>query len=59
MKVFEIFQIIKQTLDPFWDQTLILPPKTIHGSKEYIKSNPPRAILQVYDEDICVSEMLF
>ncbi|XP_043799116.1 otoferlin-like [Apis laboriosa] len=45
--------VVKQTLDPFWDQTLILPPRTVHGSKEYIKLNPPIVILEVYDLDIC------
>ncbi|KAK1117439.1 hypothetical protein K0M31_016643 [Melipona bicolor] len=45
-------RVIKQTLDPFWDQTLILPPRTVHGTKAYIKSNPPKVTLQVYDLDI-------
>ncbi|KAK9306192.1 hypothetical protein QLX08_003081 [Tetragonisca angustula] len=45
-------RVIKQTLDPFWDQTLILPPRTVHGTKEYIKSNPPKVTLQVYDLDL-------
>ncbi|CAK9828332.1 Fer-1-like protein 6 [Anthophora retusa] len=46
-------RVIKQTLDPFWDQTLILPPRTVHGTKEYIKLYPPKVILEVYDRDIC------
>ncbi|XP_076634575.1 otoferlin [Colletes latitarsis] len=46
-------RVIKQTLDPFWDQTLILPPRTIHGTKEYIKLHPPNVTLQVFDQDIC------
>ncbi|XP_043264956.1 otoferlin-like [Colletes gigas] len=45
--------VIKQTLDPFWDQTLILPPRTIHGTKEYTKLHPPNVTLQVFDQDIC------
>ncbi|CAL7940390.1 unnamed protein product [Xylocopa violacea] len=49
-------RVIKQTLDPFWDQTLILPPRTVHGTKEYIKSNPPKVVLQVYDLDVCGSK---
>ncbi|XP_046143744.1 otoferlin-like [Osmia bicornis bicornis] len=44
---------VKQTLDPFWDQTLILPPRTVHGTKEHIKLNPPRVVLQTFDQDIC------
>ncbi|XP_053997924.1 otoferlin-like [Hylaeus anthracinus] len=45
--------VIKQTLDPFWDQTLILPPRTVHGTKEYIKLHPPNVVLQAFDQDIC------
>ncbi|XP_076243958.1 fer-1-like protein 6 [Calliopsis andreniformis] len=45
-------KVIKQTLDPFWDQTLILPPRTVHGTKEYIKEHPPKVVLQVFDQDI-------
>nr|XP_034175477.1 otoferlin-like [Osmia lignaria] len=46
-------RVVKQTLDPFWDQTLILPPRTVHGTKEHIKLNPPRVVLQTFDQDIC------
>lgn len=31
----------------------------MHGSKEYIKLNPPIIILEVYDLDICVSGSFF
>ncbi|XP_076375559.1 otoferlin [Megalopta genalis] len=44
---------IKQTLDPFWDQTLILPPRTIYGTKDSIKKHPPSVLVEVYDQDIC------
>ncbi|XP_076302777.1 otoferlin-like, partial [Lasioglossum baleicum] len=46
-------RVIKQTLDPFWDQTLVLPPRTVHGTREYIKLNPPEVTLEVFDQDIC------
>nr|XP_012151304.1 PREDICTED: otoferlin-like [Megachile rotundata] len=46
-------RVIKQSLDPYWDQTLILPPRTVHGAKEYIKLNPPSVLLEVFDQDIC------
>lgn len=51
-------QTIKQSFHPFWDQTLIFPPITLHGTKEYIKSLPPEVVLQVYDQDLCVSKTM-
>ncbi|EZA54735.1 Otoferlin [Ooceraea biroi] len=46
-------QVVRQNLDPFWDQTLIFPPVILHGTKEYIKSLPPEVVLQVFDQDLC------
>ncbi|XP_015435492.1 PREDICTED: otoferlin-like [Dufourea novaeangliae] len=46
-------RVIEQTLDPFWDQTLILPPRTVHGTKENIKNHPPKVTMEVFDQDIC------
>ncbi|XP_076648742.1 otoferlin [Halictus rubicundus] len=46
-------RVIKQTLDPFWDETLILPPRTVHGTKEYLKKHPPSVVIEVFDQDIC------
>ncbi|KAL6424890.1 hypothetical protein ACFW04_010045 [Cataglyphis niger] len=46
-------QVIRQSLDPFWDQTLIFPPIIVHGTKEHIKSSPPEIVLQVFDQDLC------
>ncbi|XP_076223010.1 otoferlin [Nomia melanderi] len=42
---------IKQTLDPFWDQTLILPSCTIHGTKGHVKGDPPKVVVEVFDQD--------
>lgn len=52
-------QVIRQSLDPFWDQTLIFPPIVLHGTNEYIKSSPPEVVLQVFDQDLCVREINF
>ncbi|KAG7207640.1 hypothetical protein KM043_009260 [Ampulex compressa] len=49
-------RVIRQTLDPFWDQSLIFPPVTIHGTQEHIKRHPPEVVLQVFDQDVCVSK---
>jgi len=48
--------VIRQSLDPFWDQTLVFPPVVLHGTKEYIKSSPPEIALQAFDQDLYVSE---
>ncbi|XP_024871101.1 otoferlin-like [Temnothorax curvispinosus] len=46
-------QTIRQSLDPFWDQTLIFPPIILHGTKEYIKILPPEVVLQAFQQDLC------
>ncbi|XP_035743561.1 otoferlin-like [Vespa mandarinia] len=45
--------VIRQSLDPLWDESLIFPIVKIHGTKEYIKIMPPRIVLQIFDRDIC------
>ncbi|EFN60493.1 Fer-1-like protein 4 [Camponotus floridanus] len=49
-------RVIRQSLDPFWDQTLIFPPIVLHGTNEYIKSSPPEVVLQVFDQDLCATK---
>ncbi|XP_012058513.1 PREDICTED: otoferlin-like [Atta cephalotes] len=46
-------RMIRQSLDPFWDQTLIFPPIILHGSKEYTKFLPPEVVLQIFQHDLC------
>ncbi|XP_011064503.1 PREDICTED: otoferlin-like [Acromyrmex echinatior] len=46
-------RMIRQSLDPFWDQTLIFPPIILHGNKEYTKFLPPEVILQIFQHDLC------
>lgn len=53
----KFFQTIRQSLDPFWDQTLIFPPIILHGTKEYIKFLPPEVVLQTFQQDLCVSKV--
>lgn len=55
LNIISCAQTIRQSLHPFWDQTLIFPPVVVHGTKDYIKSLPPEVTLQVYDQDLCVS----
>ncbi|XP_025075892.1 otoferlin-like [Pogonomyrmex barbatus] len=44
--------IIRQSIDPFWDQTLIFPPIILHGTKEYIKFLPPEVVIQPFQQDL-------
>ncbi|XP_011877854.1 PREDICTED: otoferlin-like [Vollenhovia emeryi] len=46
-------QVIRQSLDPFWDQTLIFPPIILHGTKESIKVFPPEVVVQAFQQDLC------
>ncbi|KAI4503915.1 hypothetical protein M0802_001318 [Mischocyttarus mexicanus] len=45
--------VIRQSLDPLWDESLIFPGVKIHGTREHIKIMPPKVVLQVFDQDIC------
>jgi len=49
-------QVIRQSIAPFWDQTLLFPPVVLHGTKEYIKSSPPEVALQAFSQDLYVSK---
>ncbi|XP_023290146.1 LOW QUALITY PROTEIN: otoferlin [Orussus abietinus] len=48
-------QVIGQSLDPFWDQTLIFPVVDIFGTRSGIKRLPPKVIIEIFDQDFCVS----
>lgn len=45
----------KQTLNPLWDECLILPVVKLYGDPESVKKSPPSIIVQVYDQDPKVS----
>lgn len=53
------WQVIKQSLDPFWDQTLIFPPVELHGTRDHLKMFPPKIILEIFDKDFCVNFFIF
>lgn len=48
-------KVIKQSLNPFWDQTLVFTPIVLHGTRENIKLAPPKVVLEGFDKDLCVS----
>ena len=42
---------IRETLNPNWDQTLVLGPIAMYGRPEEFKQDPPLVIIEVFDED--------
>ena len=51
--------MISNTLNPTWDQTLILPHVTLFGRAEELRDDPPVVIIEVFDKDLVVSELNF
>ncbi|KAK2840231.1 hypothetical protein Q5P01_013971 [Channa striata] len=43
--------IISQTLSPTWNQCLLMTPLVVSGDLLHIKEEPPRVIVEVYDDD--------
>ncbi|XP_043568406.1 myoferlin isoform X1 [Chiloscyllium plagiosum] len=44
-------EVIKSTLNPTWDQTLIFNDIDIYGSPETLIKNPPNVVIEIFDED--------
>ncbi|XP_076803747.1 otoferlin-like isoform X4 [Clavelina lepadiformis] len=45
-------QLIEETLNPTWDQTLIIPNLTLFGRAEELRDDPPIIIIEVFDKDV-------
>lgn len=48
-------EVIRTTLNPTWDQTLIFEDIEIFGDPQTIARNPPDVVLELYDSDQVVS----
>ncbi|XP_069548793.1 myoferlin [Brachyistius frenatus] len=44
-------EVIRTTLNPTWDQTLIFEDVEIYGDPQTIARNPPDVVLELYDRD--------
>uniref|UniRef100_A0A8C7HHN6 Myoferlin n=1 Tax=Oncorhynchus kisutch TaxID=8019 RepID=A0A8C7HHN6_ONCKI len=44
-------EVIRATLNPTWDQTLIFNDIEIYGDPQTIAHNPPNVVLELYDSD--------
>lgn len=47
-------EIIKRSLSPTWDQTLIFESIEIHGDPSDIAANPPQIMIEIFDHDFYV-----
>uniref|UniRef100_A0A4W5KZE4 C2 domain-containing protein n=1 Tax=Hucho hucho TaxID=62062 RepID=A0A4W5KZE4_9TELE len=43
--------IINQTLTPTWNQMLLMTRVTLHGDLTHLEQEPPRIVIEVYDDD--------
>jgi hypothetical protein len=48
-------EVIKRTLSPTWDQTLIFDSIEIYGNPNELIQNPPNIMIEVFDHDDLVS----
>ncbi|XP_032101400.1 myoferlin isoform X1 [Sapajus apella] len=44
-------EIIRSTLNPTWDQTIIFDEVEIYGEPQTILQNPPKVIMELFDND--------
>lgn len=49
------FQIVKETLCPMWDETLIFDEIVIYGLRDDLLQHPPMVTVEVFDYDLMVS----
>ncbi len=43
--------IVKETLNPIWDETVIFEEITFYATVEMIKANPPPIVVEIFDWD--------
>ena len=48
-------RIIRETLSPTWDQTLIIDKIQIYGDIEEVLYEPPSVVIELFDYDPVVS----
>lgn len=52
-------EVVRATLNPTWDQTLICDDIEIYGDPQTIARNPPDVVLELYDSDQVVQYDVF
>lgn len=51
----QLSEVMKKTLSPMWDQTLIFDELTLYGPPENVAQNPPECVIEIFDQDFIVS----
>jgi dysferlin len=51
-------EVIKRTIAPTWDQTIIFESVNIYSSLQEIIIDPPKVFIQVFDHDPYVSTLI-
>lgn len=49
--------VMKNTLNPTWDQTLIFYEIEIFGDPQKVSESPPNIVVEIYDHDTYVSAL--
>ena len=52
-------EIVHSTLNPTWDQTSIFDEIEIYGEPQTILQNPPKVIIELFDNDQVVGNLAF
>lgn len=51
-------RVIKETLCPDWDQTLVFEDMPLFGAPNIIADNPPLVFIELFDKDKVVSPFI-
>ena len=51
-------RVVKESVCPTWDQTLIIKQLRFFGDPQNILESPPPVIIEFYDKDVVVSSLL-
>lgn len=51
-------RVVKESVCPTWDQTLLLSQVRIFGDPNSVMESPPPVVLEFYDKDMVVSSPL-
>jgi len=50
-----LLKVIRETLCPTWDETLVFDDIVVYGLRDELIASPPVVIVEIYDYDVVVS----
>ena len=59
LNVSKTTEVVRSTLNPTWDQTLIFDDVEVYGDPKTIARNPPDVVMELYDSDQVVREDVY